>query len=44
VFLQLLPGQLPAVKIAVRNNRRKRALSATFCIGRPHRLQTRLLE
>jgi hypothetical protein len=27
--LQLLPGQLPGVKIAVRNNRRKRALSAT---------------
>jgi hypothetical protein len=26
---QLLPGQLPAVKIAVRNDRRKRALSAT---------------
>jgi hypothetical protein len=28
-LLQLLPGQLPAVKIAVRNNRRKRAVSAT---------------
>jgi hypothetical protein len=26
---KLLPGQLPAVKITVRNNRRKRTLSAT---------------